>query len=377
MLPISPSGRYAAVLKLPFQDRVPAHTDGADVCVVDLQEQSIAVVETTYAWGTQVGAHITWGKDDTELFYDVKDGANVFAVSYNILTGERREFAGGVYQATRDGRYLFSPNLALINYSQEGYGGTVDPALNCIPADGVSVTEGLWRTDTHTGEKKLILSIKDAFDVVPDKRLFTDGKFVFFHTKINPQADRIMQVVRFCRNKTTGDVHKDQLRYIVTCDFDGGNVKLALPYEMWLKGSHHPDWHPDGRRILMNIGLVDIRFCLFSQAFENFTIVAPQRLGGGHPSFDATGRYVVTDAYTHEKEMIDENYRVPIRLIDTTDGSETHICRVWTLGGSGMANENRCDPHPVWDNVRKQLVFNGAPEGKKLVMVADMRTLLA
>ena len=54
--PWSPSERYLAVLRLPFQDREPRPNDEAIVAVIDLENRLIRDVATTRAWCTQMGA---------------------------------------------------------------------------------------------------------------------------------------------------------------------------------------------------------------------------------------------------------------------------------------------------------------------------------
>ena len=56
--PFSPSGRYLAVTRLPFQDRQPIPGDTADVCVVDLQSRTIETLYATKGWAFQLGANL-------------------------------------------------------------------------------------------------------------------------------------------------------------------------------------------------------------------------------------------------------------------------------------------------------------------------------
>ncbi len=367
--PISPSGRYVAVLKIPFQDQIPTSEDLAQVCIIDRVNEQIAEIFSTNAWGTQVGAHISWGKDDSQLFFNNRKDDNIYAVEYNTLTDTYTEHTGSVYMPSRDGRYLFSPNLATISYSQEGYGATMPKGYSIEPNESDYATDGLWRCDTATGEKKLILSIQEAIDTIADKRAFVGGKFVFFHTKVNKSNCRIMQVVRY--------VFPDMRRlcFILTCDFDGGNIKVALPYEMWLSSSHHPDWHPNSTDILMNFQMQDMRFGLFGEDFTNFRIIAQKHHGGGHPSISPSQKYLITDAYTAESEFVDSDNRVALRLINLENSELTNLCYIWTLGGLGLHPSFRCDPHPAFSQNGNEISFNGAPFGKKAVLIADISSL--
>lgn len=368
--PWSPSGRYLACLKLPFQDRIPGPHDVATVCVIDLKEETISEVYETKGWGLQVGAHVCWGATDDILLFNHK-GENevVHAVEYHLPSHMARKLSGAVYQAALDGSAIYSPALDLINYSQNGYGATIDPAYQRIPAVGASEDEGLWKVDVESNRCTLLFSLRQAYELLPDKTPFEGGRFVFFHMKLNRQQDRIMQVVR-----CVFDDGRPQRRFIITMDLEGGQARIALPYELWLDGSHHPDWHPDGRSILMNIQLNELRFCRFSSETDRFTIVAPQVRGGGHPSFSPDSRYILTDAYTFEP-CANEKHEVPIRLIETDTGSEQPLCYIWTLGGTDLPADLRCDPHPVWSRDGRQVCFNGTPDGRRQILVADVSAL--
>jgi hypothetical protein len=122
--PWSPFGNSLACLKLPFQDRLPGPDDTATVCIIDLKEQTITEVGETKGWGMQVGAHVCWGSDNL-LYYNDKEGCEVFAVEYNVTTREKRRMAGSIYFMAPDGSYFLSPSLSLINASQNGYGATM------------------------------------------------------------------------------------------------------------------------------------------------------------------------------------------------------------------------------------------------------------
>ncbi len=59
--PWSPSGRYLAVSRLPYQRQKPVWGDVAAVCIIDLERRAIRTVYETRAWSFQVGANVQWG----------------------------------------------------------------------------------------------------------------------------------------------------------------------------------------------------------------------------------------------------------------------------------------------------------------------------
>ena len=69
------------------------------------------------------------------------------------------------------------------------------------------------------------------------------------------------------------------------------------------------------------------------------------------------------------------NGEVPLRLIDTKTDRETNVANLFTLGKQDQSIL-RLDPHPAWNRDGKQLCFNGAPDGRRQVFIADVGKLL-
>jgi hypothetical protein len=287
-----------------------------------------------------------------------------------------------MYHVAPDDSAVVSFPLDLINASQSGYGYAEDPARARSLKPGAAENEGIWRTDLQTGKKTLIVSLAEAHEVLPDadKKRFEGGTFYFFHSKYNPQATRILQVFR-CMMPTAGTefgiggtgVFKPSL---VTFNPDGSDVKLALPNEVWGKGGHHPNWHPDGERILMNLKMDydRLKLCTYRPDGSDFKVLSETVHGSGHPSFHKDGRYIITDTYP-EEDYAAASKEVPLRLIDIESQSEQELFFIFTLG---MPNANvlRIDPHPAWSRDYSKICFNAAPEGRRQVFVADLAELV-
>ena len=104
-----------------------------------------------------------------------------------------------------------------------------------------------------------------------------------------------------------------------------------------------------------------------------FRAYRPNRTVGKLTCVTTDGKYLVTDAYPNEPVAL-PNGEVPIRLADLEADDERNICTIYTLGkGKGVL---RLDPHPAWSRDYKQVCFNGAPEGKRRVFIADLTTVL-
>jgi hypothetical protein len=141
--------------------------------------------------------------------------------------------------------------------TQRGYGVVVP--RDRIPVNrGASTSDGIYLTSTETGASRLLVSIdrivREAVPALSPAR-FGKGDFFGFHVKWNPQGTRLMFVLRWLprswlpwkRKKSYG------LKQVITMDADGGNIRVAVPADLWAKGGHHPNWCPDGDHIVMNL----------------------------------------------------------------------------------------------------------------------------
>jgi hypothetical protein len=380
--PWSPSQRYFVCTKFPFQDREPDHQDEAQICVIDMKDRTLTEVYSTAAWGFQLGSNVQWGSTDRHLYFNDKVDGEGVCVRLDLETGKAEPLAGPMYHIAPDESAIVSFPLDLINETQAGYGYAVDPAKVRKMKPGAAENEGIWRTDLKTNKKTLLVSLAEAYEVLPDsdKKRFKGGTFFFFHSKFNPQGTKILQVFRGVlpdAGSEFGIGGTGQFKpSLITFNADGSDIKLALPNEVWGKGGHHPNWHPDGERILMNLKLdYDwIKFCSFRHDGSDFRVLSESIDGSGHPSFHKNGRYIISDVYPEEPFAL-ASKEVPIRLIDVEKQVEKNLCYIFTRG---MPNANvlRIDPHVAWSRDYSKVCFNASPEGRRQIFVADVGELI-
>jgi hypothetical protein len=287
--------------------------------------------------------------------------------------GKPRLLDGPVYHIAPDESSVASFNLDLINHVQDGYGCVVAPKNRLKLGAGASDKQGLWRTDVKTGKTRLLVSLAQIYEALPDKDQYRGLAFYLFHTKFNLRGDRIMQVVR--ARDPVSELGKYKKGILVTFRSDGSDIRVAIPPEVWSKGGHHPNWHPDSEEILMNLHLEPgpMRFCQFGYGGSNLRKLSNRIQGSGHPAFEKTGRFIFTDAYPTEPVARKDSF-VPMRLIDTRRDTETAALWMYTLGsGLGVL---RLDPHPAWSRDGLKSCFNGAPEKRRQVFIADLSALM-
>ena len=403
--PISPSGRYLTITELPYEDRVPSYGDSAAVSVIDLEEGVEIYHSRTKAWDTQVGAHAQWGRNDDELFFNRMDTGQwrAYGVKVNPFSGNEFRLSEAVYMVSHDGRYAIAPNFRKLSLVQRGYGITI-PNPEQYLHKGAPEEDGIFITDTGSGESRLLVSLSEIGQVIIRRGInlrFEDGGLYGFHVKYNPQDTRIMYVVRWV---PLSGKKRGIKSFLITLKADGSDINLALCAEQWLWG-HHPNWTPDGDHIIMNLPQKhgDSRALKYKRILEKIirrlgfhchfpdtgkfiskfrfdgmymSIVAPDHTGSGHPSFHPDGRFLVTDSYNYELPAFKDG-TIPIRLIDIAKNNEKQIVRIRTIPKyNGPEGIFRVDPHPAWDRTGSYVVFNACPEGIRKVFIADLTNFI-
>lgn len=369
--PFSPSQRYLAVSKLPYQDREATYGDMVDVCVIDLHNETIETVYSTKGWGFQLGANLNWGKTDRFLYTNDIIGNEAVCVRIDLETGETKAYSGPMYHISPDESAVAGFPLDLINITQMGYG--VPKFRDVEEIQGAPADQGLWHTNLVSGETRLLVSLKDTFDKADDPEFLQGGDCYFFHTKYNRQGTRMLQVMRcmFFDNPEK----KGWNPMLFTFNPDGTDIRQAVTRLQWSLRGNHPNWHPDGEHIIMNLtpfwlGEQNMRFCMFDHTGGNFRMLSEKHLGSGHPSVDPSTQWLISDYYVGEYKKLNlpDN---PVRLIHLPTMEEFAICTVFTNLDIEVSTF-RVDPHPAWSRDYKKVCINAAPEGSRQVLVADL-----
>jgi hypothetical protein len=377
--PLSPSGRYAALLRLPYEDRLPVPGDPAEVVLVDLASGEERTLDETRCWDTQVGAHVQWGRSDSALYYnDLRPGDWLpFGVRRDLLTGVRQELSGTVYMVSPDGKRAASPCLRRTARTQAGYGAVVPPEH--LPANsGAPDDDGVYVTDLESGRSRLLVSLRRVVEEAlgrAERERMSGGGFYAFHVKWNGRGDRLMLVLRWIP-PGGGQL----VSTLVTMWADGSDLRTAIPASEWGgKGGHHPNWCPDGDHVIMNLAIAGagtplrlVRARFDGSGYGAMTEAVP---GSGHPTLHPDGRHVLTDAYLSEPPAFGDG-TTPLRWVDVEAGSERHLVRICTQPPSGPNGALRVDPHPAWDYSYRRFAFNACPDGTRRVYVAEAGALL-
>jgi len=370
--PFSPTQRFLAVTRLPYQNRIPVLGDTAEVCIVDLGEETIRRVYTTKSWGMQTGSMAQWGATDRHLYTNDVVGGKAVCVRIDLETGETTAYGGPMYHIAPDESSVIGFPLELLDITQRGYGvPPKDPEMPAKLPPGASESEGLWKTDLTARETKLLVSVADVAAKVPEPPPETGGTYYFWHSKFNRQGTRIMQVLRCLLPGGFGGRNT----MVFTFKQDGSDIRYAPGTPVWGAKGGHPNWHPDGVHLIrvLRVDGETPRLCKFRYDAEDFTVMSEKILGGGHPSFEGQGRYIVTDEFHGSRPQM-----VSIQLIDMQAEQVATLCSLPTLprGEQLDYQPHRLDGHPVWSRDYRQVCFQAAPEGARRLYIADVSKLV-
>lgn len=347
--------------------------------IADLESGELTTVATTRGADTQLGTQVQWGADDHSLYFnDVDtDTWRPFGVRLDPAGGERSRLDGTVYSISPDGTKSASPCLLRTRRTQAGYGVVVPP--ECVPRNrGAPDDDGLYVTDTASGECRLLVSLADIVGATftrEERASFDRGAFYGFHAKWNPQGTRLMFIVRWL-SPVPGE---PRLNNVITMRADGSDIHRPINDRHWRRGGHHPNWCPDGERVLMNLNLTGSGLRLVAVRYDgaDLAVLNERLVASGHPTMYPDGVHVLTDAYVSEP-LAYRDGTTPIRWLDIARSTETELVRIRTVAPfPGPFQEMRVDSHPAWDRDFTRFAFNACPEGRRQVFIADMTSIVA
>lgn len=368
--PISPSGKYIALFRFPYESHSPIPGDTGDVIVIDLKTGKEVYSTPTRGWEMQLGANVQWGKTDKQLYYNDVDTKTwlPYAVEVDFRTGHKRRCAGTVFMASPDGKSLLSYNLVKSRLAQVGYGVVIPDSL-LIHNIGPVSNDGLYLTNLKTNTCKMIASIADIYQhTTPSIKIDDPQNYEYycFQVKWNPQCTRLLTTIQW--TPLTGG---ERRRAVITMKPDGTDMHTAITPDQWAKGGHHVNWMPDGVHLSMNLNIDGKPGNeIISVRYDGTELKQIYPVGSGHPSANPRGiPYMVTDAYPYEMNL--PNGMIPIRIINLKDQTEYHLAEVYLPPITNF--EFRVDAHPAWTRDGRKVVFNALVDSTRSVYIADFK----
>jgi hypothetical protein len=350
--PWNGDGRYMALLRVGFQDHMPAPAEAADVVLVDTHRNNlIDALDQSRGWNPQQGTMFYWNPKaaNTQLIFNDRDPKTnrVFAVLYDIARRKRvREYrfddtpVGNSGVAQKGGYFLG------LNYGRmarlrpvTGYPGAYD----WNPREAAPDNDGIFLVEIESGKKRLLVSFRQMADLVATKRPDVKGKQLFInHTLWNRDDNRIYFYVR-------GDFDAREGRIDVPCIIrpDGSGFKMLGRF---IGG--HPEWEFGSNAI----GAVDKKQILYNVDRDELVgelgtrEIIPSPEGDSALSFD--GKWFVSGYRVGHQDVYS--------ILRRADGSWVRTRGLpvdnWTGG------DLRCDPAPCWNRTGDQIAVPAIAE---------------
>jgi len=344
-------------------------------------------------------------------------GSDIYDISLGLKVDS---FESTAHCVTKDAKYAFGLDYSRLHrLGGYGYIGITDTSAS----DEAPTTQGIWKLDLHTKEKKLLLSINEVAQCDSKSSVKKGSHHFVTHLVLNPLNSRIAFLHRFFL--PDGGVRTR----LMAVDIDGANLRcLAVGF------LSHFDWKDDrtlfiwGRsgsgidalrsnpllshpfvtpflKIAKNIARkalnkastqLSMSFLLVEDTIE--PAISPVAQGilteDGHPMFNPVYRnFIINDTYPDDEKLrtlmlynFDKNERTDIgrfRMIDEqpdaklfnqyTQGCSSEILNLmshelYSFTRSGL----HCDFHPRWNADGTMVAFDSIHEGSRQIYIADV-----
>ena len=355
-LEMSPDGRYVLGMKTTFQDKSPEATDTIEVGMVDLHENDkwIRLGEST-TWNWQQGCMLQWlpGSDEKVIWNDRGEHGFITKI-YNIKTRELKTLDHPIYALGPDGKTAIFTDFSRIQDMRPGYGypGFPDPnALENAPAKS-----GVWTMDLETGEKELILSIRDIARLESPNYSYVDSKHYFNHLLFNTSGDRFVLLHRWRTKHSLTNPDTPFGTRMITSDLQGRNVSVVDD----IGHTSHLIWKGDDNILAWaRQASHGDRFYLFRDGFTNKTeAVGPDvMIRNGHCTYLPDKNWILNDTYPDEQRLQE------VYLYNVPTGKKYSLAKVFLPPKYKFDSELRIDTHPRISPDGKFVIIDSAHEG--------------
>lgn len=335
---ISADQTKVLVQKLSFDKRMPKVGEGESVGYLDLMDDKLGEfhkVDDTFAWNYHKGCRLQWYGDDTLIFNTAIDN-NVVAELITVKSGEKRFLNYPIDTACKITGKATTFSYERLQLCMPGYGYPYkdnDSYLNQeSPAD-----TGLFLIDIVSGERKLIVNLKELAATAPEE--FRTGYIHYVtHTEFSHDGRYISFLHRWIRKEGT---NLKRWTRIMVYDTTNGNL-IELPSQ--ISGSHYV-WNRKYQIIAScHINGKNCHVLFDMNHVNNYKIIAPEILNqDGHQSFIDDENFV-TDTYPNKRRMA-QLYKVNIPTGKVELIANTYSPKAFQ-SNQAIAHI-ACDLHPV------------------------------
>lgn len=353
--PFSADGSMLLGCRYVIPLRMPLPTEEVEVGYFDGPElTAFNPAARSQAWNWQMGCKLQWrGEDNDIIFNDHVDGT-ITARCVNVKSGKGTILPAAVGSVSPDGRWAVGYSFVRVERYMPGYGYPYqlgEPELDS-PAPTRS---GLHLIDLKTLDLRRLFSITDLLEVEPTRSMRGSSHFVT-HTVFSPDSQRFIFLHRWVR----GDVHRRWSR-MISSDLEGCNLHVFPTQEM----VSHIGWR-DSEHV--------IAYCRDSSGRDRYVLFrdrdpanwqhvgAETLLSDGHPSFEPSGRWMLTDTYPNRRRM------QRLILFDMHGARPYDLALLHSPPQYRVSSAHRdwaCDLHPRWNRAGTMICFDSTHTGPR------------
>ena len=345
--PWNMSQTHLLCLESNFQDHMPGLNDAAGVGLVNAKTGRYERITETKAWNFQQGAFMHWNplKPDSEILYNDRIDDEIVSIFLDIHSGKKRILPRPVNGISHDGKHALSLTYGRLGRMRKvvSYANVVDPYEDEPHPD----KDGVFVMDLQTGEYKLVVSIKQVYEMMKDAHPELEHKHIWFnHTVFNKNDTRFFLLAR-TRDDNTGSLETGMF----TVGIDGSDLREVIPYGSSVS---HFDWRNNEEIIAT--------FVLDSGGRRHYHFVDGvneyKRLGKGSLDFDGHCTFSPDQKWIATDHKVKETLKQSIILYNfKTDSSKilaTHSMKELKF----ITGELRCDFHPRWNRDGSAICFD-------------------
>ena len=329
------TGRYLLGMRVHFEHRRPGPEDVIEIGMIDLQNDDKWIrLGQSKAWCWQSGCMLQWRPGhDEEVMWNDRQGDGFVCHILNVRTGKMRTMFFAFFTVHSSGNSALGLDFERLEYMRPGYGyaGVNDRNRDVMAPDDM----GIYQLDLETGNKKLIISLRQVMSLPHPSGELSDCKHYFNCLLFNPEGSRFVVLHRWRADRGCGWPFKTRM---LIADSDGGNVSVLVPV-----GCGHFNWRDNNHLIVQEGG-----FSIYEDGPGKTGKIGENILpnSGGHISYLPGNEWLVGDTYP-DKDRFQHMYLFNVSTQDFIPLGSFYSPIEYTGSQSGREdNEWRCDLHP-------------------------------
>lgn len=361
--PFSYDDNYILANKLTIPFRMPRAGDILEVGFFPFNKNidTFTQIGSSRAWNYHKGCRLQWLGKNHIIYNDTQEKQLVSKI-HNFKTGEETMIPHAIDSASPCGRFATSYSYERLEKFMPGYGYafiTDDSYLS----EGTSVKTGIFLIDIATGEKKMIINLRDLAKLGPIDPSAPNHHHYVTHSLFSPDSRYISFI--HCWAKPN-DARKRWIR-LITYDTLGKKFNVSTTDDM----VSHYVWNNKNQLLAYaRTNNIDSHVLFSSPSLKDYGRIAYPRLNfDGHQSFISDDSFI-TDTYPDKFRMA-HLYKVEMdgdsaKLIASLNSPKKYQ----SIDGSHWA----CDLHPRMNHAGNFVCFDSVHTGTRALCFMKITT---